>query len=556
MITLTVTSFNGTPVANLACSFDELGGCIGRAETNKLILPDPERTISRVQAQILFRAGRYALAGRGTNAVLVNGREVPSGGEQMLADGDQIRMGSYSIVVSEHRSPVKVDPFEAMFGGGQNAAPAAPSSLGSSASWPDPMDMKAAVKPFPEPAGKGPAKGIPEDWDPFEKRSPPDPFGTGSGSSGMGQAASPGSARLSDLAVGRTSQEDSLDALFGLGSRPSTSDPFANSSLATPVAMPNTSAASDPFRSLQDGPTAGVRTEADHVSDLQMPWVDARQAPGSRTAVENPVRQAPVFSWDSGSREAKSFGPAAPASELARSSRTIETDDLLPAGPAQKFEGMEAVSAVPAPAPQAAPARDAELLAALVEGLGTPDLRIQSLSPELMRLLGQLLRGATKGSIELLAARASLKREVRAEVTMIVSKSNNPLKFSPSVEVALQYLLGPKVSGFMPPVESMRDAFDDLRAHQLGIMAGMEAALTGVLKRFDPAALEGKLAGRSTLTNLIPATRKARLWELFQALYQQLATEAEDDFHALFGAAFLKAYEQYIDQIETSNSEG
>ena len=71
MITLTVTSFNGTPVANLACSFDELGGCIGRAETNKLILPDPERTISRVQAQILFRAGRYALAGRGTRSHLV-----------------------------------------------------------------------------------------------------------------------------------------------------------------------------------------------------------------------------------------------------------------------------------------------------------------------------------------------------------------------------------------------------------------------------------------------------------------------------------------------------
>jgi FHA domain-containing protein len=191
-----------------------------------------------------------------------------------------------------------------------------------------------------------------------------------------------------------------------------------------------------------------------------------------------------------------------------------------------------------------------------MDGLGTPDLRIQSVTPEMMRLLGQLLRGATKGSIELLAARASLKREVRAEVTMIVAKANNPLKFSPSVEVALQYLLGPKVSGFMPPVESMRDAFDDLRAHQLGIMAGMEAALAGVLKRFDPAALESKLASRSALSSLIPSTRKAKLWELFQALYQQLATEAEDDFNALFGAAFLRAYEQYIDQIETSNSEG
>ena len=65
----------------------------------------------------------------GSNAVLVNGREVASGSEQMLADGDQIRMGSYTIAVSEHRSPVKVDPFEAMFGGSQSPAPGAPASL-------------------------------------------------------------------------------------------------------------------------------------------------------------------------------------------------------------------------------------------------------------------------------------------------------------------------------------------------------------------------------------------------------------------------------------------
>jgi type VI secretion system FHA domain protein len=373
----------------------------------------------------------------------------------------------------------------------------------------------------------------------------------------MDPGASSASARLTDLAVGRTAQEESLDALFGLGSGPSNSDPFAGSNMATPVAMPNTGSGSDPFRSLQESPRTGVSPDSDHVSDLQMPWVNARQAPKSPSGGESTGLPAPVFSWDSGSREAKSFGPASAPKPAAPSIPMSEADASRSPDPGQTLASAKPDGPRPLPSPQPpSPARDAELLSALVDGLGTPDLRVQALSPELMRLLGQLLRGATKGSIELLAARASLKREVRAEVTMIVAKANNPLKFSPSVEVALQYLLGPKVSGFMPPVESMRDAFDDLRAHQLGIMAGMEAALTGVLKRFDPTALENKLAGRSALSNLIPSTRKAKLWELFQALYQQLATEAEDDFNALFGAAFLKAYEQYIDQIENSNSEG
>ena len=81
---------------------------------------------------------------------------------------------------------------------------------------------------------------------------------------------------------------------------------------------------------------------------------------------------------------------------------------------------------------------------------------------------------------ELLSAGfAALKREMRAELTMIVSRENNPLKFSPNVDVALQHLLGPPAPGFMPAAPAVRDAFDDLRAHQLGVMAGMRAALDG-----------------------------------------------------------------------------
>ena len=166
-----------------------------------------------------------------------------------------------------------------------------------------------------------------------------------------------------------------------------------------------------------------------------------------------------------------------------------------------------------------------------------------------MLLLGQLLRESTRGAVELLVARAALKREMRAEMTMIVARENNPLKFSPSVEVALQHLLGTQSPGFMAPAPAVRDAFDDLRAHQLGVMAGMKAALEGVLQRFDPQQLEAKLTRKSAINSLIPATRKARLWELFQELYGQISSEAQDDFDELFGRAFLRAYEAQLDRL-------
>jgi len=44
-------------------------------------------------------------------------------------------------------------------------------------------------------------------------------------------------------------------------------------------------------------------------------------------------------------------------------------------------------------------------------------------------------------------------------------------------------LLAPPTRGFMPAAPAMRDAYDDLRAHQFGFIAGMRAALEGVLAR-------------------------------------------------------------------------
>ena len=77
----------------------------------------------------------------------------------------------------------------------------------------------------------------------------------------------------------------------------------------------------------------------------------------------------------------------------------------------------------------------------------------------------------------------------------------------------------------------------------------MRAALEGVLKRFDPAMLEAKLTQKSILSSILPASRKARMWDVFQELYGQISAEASDDFHELFGKEFLRAYEEHIEQL-------
>ncbi|MBK8507682.1 MAG: type VI secretion system-associated FHA domain protein TagH [Candidatus Competibacteraceae bacterium] len=103
----------------------------------------------------------------------------------------------------------------------------------------------------------------------------------------------------------------------------------------------------------------------------------------------------------------------------------------------------------------------------------------------------------------------------------------------------------PPKTAYMPPVEAVRESFDDIKAHQLAVVAGIQAALNHLLERFDPGNLEDRLE-QNVLDNLWPANRKAKYWDLFTAEYQAIAREAEDDFNKLFGDEFARAYESRV----------
>jgi len=183
---------------------------------------------------------------------------------------------------------------------------------------------------------------------------------------------------------------------------------------------------------------------------------------------------------------------------------------------------------------------------ALQRGLG---MAVAGLNPEHAQRAGELLRAMTCGTLGLLTARMVAKRELGAAATQLRTRENNPLKFSPDVDAALAHLLGPAERGFLEPQAAVTEAFDDLRAHQVALLAGMRAALDTVMSRFDPGALEQRLAPVGALENLIPANRRARLWSAYGEEYARIVSEIEDDFDALLGRAFLKAYEAQLQAL-------
>jgi FHA domain-containing protein len=444
------------------------------------------------------------------------------------------------------------DPFADLLAGlGSPPAPApgrspAPSPSSSSSS------SSADSLLFPDPMATGSRNAQAAQIDPFANLLGPDPASAPAG--GLGALDD-----FSDLgAPPAHGKAAGIDELFGgaAGGGGIGGDPLALSPLADPLLQPNTANDADPLAALQRAAPATPMARSDHLPIEQFGFTPPKAITPPAAVPVPPPAPAPIPAPIPAPR-------AAPLPELPA------FDDMtgLPiriSGPDTAGRPLPPLSAPPpapvprAPAPVAAApveriASDDELLAAFLRGLGGTHQPPEMLTPGLMERIGSMLRSATEGTLQLLLTRQEFKREVRAEVTMIAAQANNPLKFSPTVEVALAHLLGPGVRGFMPAEAAMRDAFNDLRAHQFGVMVGLRAALAHVIARFEPEELEKKISSKSALDALFAANRKAKLWDQFVALYGGIATEAEDDFHNLFGKAFLEAYEAQMARLKSDD---
>ena len=178
------------------------------------------------------------------------------------------------------------------------------------------------------------------------------------------------------------------------------------------------------------------------------------------------------------------------------------------------------------------------------------------LTPQLMNAIGQLMRESMQGTLDLLKLRAQMRQEIRAKRTMIAPRENNPLKFSPNVEVALMHLLAPKgqEQGFMLPLPAIKNVYNDLCSHQIGFMTGIRAAFSGIIERFDPVHLEKKVKQKSMVDTVFSATFKAKLWDLYTERYEDISQQTEEDFRAIFDREFVKAYEAQLAKLENGSS--
>lgn len=161
----------------------------------------------------------------------------------------------------------------------------------------------------------------------------------------------------------------------------------------------------------------------------------------------------------------------------------------------------------------------------------------------------QILSIVVDGVMEVLRARAEIKNTFRLPVTLIQRSENNPLKFAATPGEALQKLLASDGGGaFLTGPAAFDDAFDDIRCHQMAMLAGMRAAFEATLFHFSPGRLEQEVDG----TRKSAFAGKGRYWERYRENFDALAKDPDECFRRLFGDEFARAYEAQLARLKSA----
>lgn len=459
---------------------------VGRGPGNDLVLPDPDRMLSKSHFVIEDHNGKIVIVDFSTNGTFLNYSKAPLGRTPTtLNNGDVLSAGGYELVVEIGQDLPDLD----------DLIPRKPEqtglSYGNAANAPDPL----AMLDDPGPGGDflddllgsegGPTgpKGI-SATDPIDELLPP-----------LGEEEDPFFQKPKD---GREGEGASFPM-----HNPSVTDSFSPAGKSSPGLIP------------------------DDWDDFLGPADDEIPA--------KPETPAPP--------------PPIPEPETIVPERMPEPEPPAPEPVAVEHTPPPAsVPTTPPPAPVGT--GDQSAARAFITALDVEDLVIDDADLErTMTRMGRVMRTMIVGLREILMTRTSIKSEFRIDQTMIASGGNNPLKFSLSEDDAVTALVKPKAKGYLSSETATEQALDDIKAHEIAMVTGMEAAIKGVLAKLDPDVLAGQIETSTAIGSMFKG-KKARYWEVYEKMYAQISDQAENDFHELFSREFARAYKEQLEKLK------
>ncbi|MBI3186654.1 MAG: type VI secretion system-associated FHA domain protein TagH [Gammaproteobacteria bacterium] len=504
-----------TAVQEATKTFNAQGGYIGRGANNQWVLPDPDRFLSAKHCQISSQNGQYFVTDLSTNGTFYNGSVEPlgKGNKVALKEGDVFALGEYVFQVTQ-------------CGAAANAV--TPGAFDQPASHDNPF----ASSPFAVPADDNDLFNTPASGASFN------PFSQGHVSTSDSlfnvepEVVDPLLA-LDNARQGTAPSYNDFDP-FAKGSSHSDGASSVNQSIAWPETRPESGSAGGAIPEDWDDDLLGTAAPP----PPPPPPVTPRQAARPAPVAPGPVPVAPVQ-------------PAVDVEGLLQAAylKIAELEKIN-----KKFALELATFRQQKAAPVTASGPISKSDAILMEALGFADRNLPAEKiQEISQTVGEMLRDMVAGMMRILSSRSSIKNEFRMSVTTIQPVENNPLKFSATVDDALENMFLKKGNAYKGPKQSVEEGFTGIAEHQIAVLSGMRSAFKGVLERFDPLVLE-KRFDKQNKGGLIPGSKNAKNWELFTEYYTDLAGDLDNSFQYLFGDDFVRAYEDQLQRLAITRS--
>jgi len=501
-ITLKIVSYQRNAPGQQESFTSELNRfSVGRGSGNNWTLPDPQKFMSGTHCWFEDRNGSWFITDTSTNGVFLNksDQRMTKNESVEIHQGDSVRVGDYDLEVELAATTADQADF----------ATAAP-DFGANpfGSEPEEQDLEDILPGIGDGVPQTPSQASEPDY--FKEVNTP--------LSHMDNSLLGDSLSIDDLYNLEDEEEEEFPATLG-------EQGDQGSALRQHYNAPDTKSA-----------TAGDQNSKYGLDLDEFPenWDDdSGLLETSQSATPEPTPPPPP-------RESAAVTTPGPA---------VPTPAPAPAAPKES----------PATSPPSAPAHPVaagSVIESFAKGAGIdPALLRISDESAFLEELGGLFKVMTEGLMQVIASRSQIKSEFRLEQTMIAPTANNPFKFSASAHEAMTRLFNAGDKAYLSGLVATEEAVDDISAHQMAVVAGTEAALRDILARFKPDKLEDRFRKPSLLGKAMPVLEKARCWDFYKVLYEEISDAADDDFQQLFGSEFSNAYENQLDRLKLARKD-
>jgi type VI secretion system FHA domain protein len=450
---------------------------IGRDEKCSLVLSDPKRFVSREHCRIVHDGGNLVLwVISKTNGVQIDNRDVEPGEKHILSLGERIIIGEYELALEED-----IDTESTQY------IPVVPAPVGllvpeshssQKLSSDDPLGFNSPsdnfLVPNDSPSALGGVFAANTDFNSQQSKSSSHAFEP---SNPFAELDEP----FPDKNNNSNIQQPSSNVFVP-------SDPFAeldepfldkNNNSRTQESNRHTLVDDNPFAELGISglPVSNPLEKNDDPHGFNDSWINFKVKPveigASSINHVQPINEP--------------FSPKAESEPIAKEPKSISNNN------------EEAITKL------------------LIDALGVDADRIVGVDDkELVQRVGLLLNKSVDLILTLLRLRAEVKDEMGDGRTGLSTDANNPLKISPNVVVALNFLLGKPVLGFMNYNKAINLASDDIIDHNRSLLTVPQYACQHILQQLSPEKIEGEVEKMGGIGIKIQIQKDAKCWAQYK----------------------------------------